>query len=157
MFVIFFSHRFSTLISRKLLRSKVTNNHRWLSTRWVGLNDGVIWCNVYCVGDDCHFSVARQLRDSNSLLACHTGGNYGNSRGIIIQDRLQVLIGKTGREALKRRVSVCDVAAIPVKVAQRVRQMLEKHSIDSVREASQGCATFYAWVSMGLIHNYITK
>lgn len=60
----------------------------------------------------------------------------------------QVLIGKTGKEALKRRVSVCDVAAIPLKVAHRVRQLVEKHDIDSVREASQGCATFYAWVSI---------
>ena len=58
-----------------------------------------------------------------------------------------MLIGKTGREALKRRVGVCDIAAIPMKVAYRVRQLLEKHNIDSVREASQGCATFYAWVS----------
>ena len=57
-------------------------------------------------------------------------------------------IGKTGRDALKRRVSICDVSAITLKVARRVRQLLEKHDIDSVREASQGCATFYAWVSV---------
>ena len=60
---------------------------------------------------------------------------------------IKVLIGKTGKEALKRRVKICDVSAIPLKVAHRVRQLLEKHDIDSVREASQGCATFYAWVS----------
>ncbi|XP_065890707.1 tropomyosin-like isoform X2 [Dysidea avara] len=57
----------------------------------------------------------------------------------------QVLIGKTGKEGLKRRVSACDVANIPVKVARRAKQLLDSHDIDSVREASQGCATFYAW------------
>ena len=70
-----------------------------------------------------------------------TMDNYSNMFGI------KVLIGKTGKEALKRRVKICDVANIPLKVAHRVRQLLEKHDIDSVREASQGCATFYAWVS----------
>ena len=104
---------------------------------------------VMCAGHDCHFPVARQLRSSDSFMASYTGSNYGNHNDIIIQGIifLQVLIGKTGKEALKRRVSVCDVAAIPLKVAHRVRQLVEKHDIDSVREASQGCATFYAWVS----------
>ena len=60
---------------------------------------------------------------------------------------IKVLIGKTGKEALKRRVKICDVATISLKIARRVRQLLEKHDIDSVQEASQGCATFYAWVS----------
>ena len=101
------------------------------------------------VGDDCNFSVAWKLRSADSFLACHTGSIYGNhSGGIVIQSCSQVLIGKTGRDGLKRRVSVCDVASITLKVGQRVRQLLEKHDIDSVREASQGCATFYAWVSV---------
>ena len=60
---------------------------------------------------------------------------------------LQVLIGKTGKEGLKRRVGACDVSNIPMKVARRAKQLLDCHDIDSVREASQGCATFYAWVS----------
>ena len=58
------------------------------------------------------------------------------------------MIGKTGKEGLKRRVSACDVSNIPMKVARRAKQLLDCHDIDSVREASQGCATFYAWVSI---------
>ena len=61
---------------------------------------------------------------------------------------LQVLIGKTGKEGLKRRVGACYVDNIPTKVAKRAKQLLDSHDIDSVREASQGCATFYAWVGI---------
>lgn len=59
----------------------------------------------------------------------------------------QVLIGKTGKWSLKRRVSECSVESIPLPTAQRALELLKSFDFDSVEEASHGCAVFYAWVS----------
>ncbi len=66
---------------------------------------------------------------------------------------LQVLIGKTGKTSLKRRVSEFSVETVPRSTAQRALHMLKNFDLDSVEEASLGCAVFYTWVRLSnIIH-----
>jgi len=60
---------------------------------------------------------------------------------------VQALVGKTGKEGLKRRCLECDAAKIPKEAAKRAQELLEKHELDEVRDVSAGAATFYVFVS----------
>ncbi|CAH1240778.1 Hypp6096 [Branchiostoma lanceolatum] len=60
---------------------------------------------------------------------------------------VQILLSKGGAEGLKRRVSACNVAKIPVAVANRSRQFLGKYSLDEIRDVSAGAATLYLWAT----------
>ncbi len=64
---------------------------------------------------------------------------------------LQILIGKTGKTSLKRRVSECNVSSIPRAVAQRVITILSRYEFTNVQDTSLGCAVFYSWVSWCLV------
>ena len=67
-----------------------------------------------------------------------------------------VLIGKTGKESLKRRVSEFKVDKLKIQMALQAKKILSKFDLADVRTVSSGAATFYAWVwSLILIDNLI--
>ncbi|CAH1267566.1 KY [Branchiostoma lanceolatum] len=58
---------------------------------------------------------------------------------------LLALIGKTGKQSLKRRVQDCEPAYISPDTAAEAKQCLGDLSLDGVRDQSSGAATFYVW------------
>ena len=65
---------------------------------------------------------------------------------------VQGIIGKTGKESLKRRCEEFNMDNVPLDVALGSRHLLKDISIDQVRKVSAGAATFYVWVSV--THSY---
>ncbi|XP_078684262.1 uncharacterized protein LOC144917815 [Branchiostoma floridae x Branchiostoma belcheri] len=65
-------------------------------------------------------------------------------------NKLLVLIGKTGKQSLKRRVKNCEPANISPETAAEAKLCLGDLSLDGVRDQSSGAATFYVW-SVGTI------
>ena len=61
---------------------------------------------------------------------------------------MQALVGKTGKEGLKRRCLECDASRINMAAAKRARQLLDRYELDEVRDVSAGAATFYVFVSI---------
>lgn len=57
-----------------------------------------------------------------------------------------VLIGKTGKESLKRRVMEFKVKNLKPELAAEVKTMFSKFDLIEVRDGSSGAATFYIWV-----------
>ena len=60
---------------------------------------------------------------------------------------VQTLIGRTGKENLKRRVGSCDPANIGLDAATKAERIIKADDLSSVSEASKGAAVFYVWVS----------
>ena len=60
---------------------------------------------------------------------------------------MQALIGKTGKEGLKRRVLECDPNKIKVEAAARTKVLLQEFDLEEIRDVSAGAAVFFAWVS----------
>ena len=61
---------------------------------------------------------------------------------------MQALLGKTGKEGLKRQVTTLEVSKINVDVANYTEKTyLQDFDLDTIRDISAGAATFYAWVS----------
>ncbi|XP_078582883.1 uncharacterized protein LOC144865781 [Branchiostoma floridae x Branchiostoma japonicum] len=58
---------------------------------------------------------------------------------------IQALVGKTGKDGLKRRVLECDPMKVPPAAAARAKEILDQFDLDSVRDVSGGAATFYVW------------
>lgn len=61
-----------------------------------------------------------------------------------------MVLGKTGRESLKRLILDFQIEKCPLEVAMGAKDYLRDYSIDQVRLVSAGCATFYVWVSITL-------
>ena len=59
---------------------------------------------------------------------------------------MQVLIGKTGKGSLKRRVAECSAENVSLPIAERASAMLQQFDAVSIQDTSLGCATFHAWV-----------
>jgi hypothetical protein len=59
---------------------------------------------------------------------------------------VQVLIGKTGKENLKRRVTDFQVNKLRIDIARKAKQLVRRFNVDDVRSVSAGAATFYVWV-----------
>jgi hypothetical protein len=59
---------------------------------------------------------------------------------------MQILIGKTGKGSLKRRVAECSAESISLPVAERASVMLQQFDAITIQDTSLGCATFHAWV-----------
>lgn len=59
---------------------------------------------------------------------------------------MQVLIGKTGKENLKRRVTDFQVSKLRIDIARKAKQLVRRFNVDDVRSVSAGAATFYVWV-----------
>ncbi|KAI8508799.1 hypothetical protein Bbelb_138980 [Branchiostoma belcheri] len=77
----------------------------------------------------------------------------GNSKAQIKDwQLLQTLMGKTGKQSLKRRIKKCQPAKLSPEVVADAKKLLQENdlTLDSVRSVSNGAATFYVW-SMGMI------
>nr|XP_006815083.1 PREDICTED: trichohyalin-like [Saccoglossus kowalevskii] len=59
--------------------------------------------------------------------------------------KMQALVGKTGKEGLKRRVLQCEISEVPIPKAKRAKQLLDEFDLDEVRDTSAGAAVFYVW------------
>ena len=64
---------------------------------------------------------------------------------------VQALVGKTGKEGLKRRCLGCEPAKLDQQAAKRAKEILDGFNLDDVRDVSAGAATFYVWVSNSYI------
>lgn len=61
---------------------------------------------------------------------------------------MQALLGKTGKEGLKRQVTSLDPLHVEMHHAVYAHsKYLEDLDLEIVRDISAGAATFYAWVS----------
>jgi len=58
-----------------------------------------------------------------------------------------VVVGKTGRESLKRLIQEFKLDNCPLEVALGANEFLNDYCIEQVPLVSAGCATFYIWVS----------
>ncbi|XP_033644900.1 reticulocyte-binding protein 2 homolog a-like [Asterias rubens] len=58
---------------------------------------------------------------------------------------MQALVGKTGKEGLKRHVLQCDPSKIPLSTARRANELLKEFDLEQVRGVSAGAAVFFAW------------
>ncbi|XP_066287072.1 uncharacterized protein [Branchiostoma lanceolatum] len=77
----------------------------------------------------------------------------GNSKAQIKNwQLLQTLMGKTGKQSLKRRIKKCQPAKLSPETVADARRLLHESdlTLESVRSVSNGAATFYVW-SMGMI------
>lgn len=63
---------------------------------------------------------------------------------------VQSLVGKTGKEGLKRRCLECNPDNIKDEDAKRAKKLMSSFDLDDVRDVSAGAATFYVW-SMAMI------
>ena len=61
---------------------------------------------------------------------------------------VQALVGKTGKESLKRRCLELDASTLQDTIARRAQKLLGKLELDEVRDISAGAATFFVWVSL---------
>lgn len=59
---------------------------------------------------------------------------------------MQALVGKTGKEGLKRRCLECEPGKLNQEAAMRAKQLFLMFGLDDVRDVSAGAATFYVWV-----------
>ncbi|KAL5003925.1 hypothetical protein ScPMuIL_017381 [Solemya velum] len=67
--------------------------------------------------------------------------------------RVQALINKKGKEALKRRVANFDHDGVLPATRNRIKAILTKYDLESVQMASVGAATFYQWVMSNVGEN----
>ena len=61
---------------------------------------------------------------------------------------VQALVGKTGKEGLKRCCLQAEPSKINPTAAQRAGTLLAEHDLEEVRDVSAGAATFFVWVSV---------
>jgi hypothetical protein len=62
-------------------------------------------------------------------------------------DNVQAILGKIGKESIKRRISLFDIDELELDIALGARKLLGNLLIGNVNQASIGAATFYVWVS----------
>ncbi|XP_033763426.1 kyphoscoliosis peptidase-like [Pecten maximus] len=73
---------------------------------------------------------------------------------------VQAIIGRTGKESLKRRINEFDINQMDLDIALGAKKMIGKTDLADIKITSLGAATFYVWV-MGLVEEmeirYIDK
>ncbi|XP_013404051.1 trichohyalin [Lingula anatina] len=64
-----------------------------------------------------------------------------------IWKNVQALVGKTGKDGLKRRCLEYDPDKLAnnMQIAKRAKELMKQHELDEVRDVSAGAATFYVW------------
>lgn len=67
------------------------------------------------------------------------------------------MVGKTGRESLKRLIQEFKIDNCPLEVAVGAKEFLQDYCIEQVRLVSAGCATFYVWVSFAVVVVVVSK
>lgn len=60
---------------------------------------------------------------------------------------MQALVGKTGKEGLKRRCLGLEPHMVDPHAAARTKVLIGQYELDEIRDVSAGAATFYLWVS----------
>ncbi|XP_076472308.1 uncharacterized protein LOC143301800 [Babylonia areolata] len=70
--------------------------------------------------------------------------------------RVQVIIGRTGKESLKRRCEEFNMDAVALDVALGSRELLKNISMEQVRKVSAGAAAFYVWTK-GMVDEMETR
>ena len=61
---------------------------------------------------------------------------------------MRVLVGKMGKDSLKKLVTSLDASQIDLETAVYAEKTyLSKHDLESIRIISEGAAVFYIWVS----------
>lgn len=64
---------------------------------------------------------------------------------------MQALLGKTGKEGLKRQVTSLDPLHVDMaKADYAFDKYLKETDLETIRDTSAGAATFYVWVSLAL-------
>ena len=61
---------------------------------------------------------------------------------------MQALVGKTGKEGLKRCCLQAEPSKINATAAHRAGTLLSELDLEEVRDVSAGAATFFVWVSL---------
>ncbi|CAH1787326.1 unnamed protein product [Owenia fusiformis] len=69
---------------------------------------------------------------------------------------VQALIGKTGRESLKRKVTEFRVDFVQHEVIMRAQHILAVYELPEVTAVSAGLATFFVWAN-GMIDEYFSR
>jgi hypothetical protein len=59
---------------------------------------------------------------------------------------VQALVGKTGKEGLKRRCLGLEPHMVKHAEAARAKVLFNQYELDEIRDVSAGAATFYLWV-----------
>lgn len=59
---------------------------------------------------------------------------------------MQNLLGKTGRDSLKRRIKLVNVNDIEKAIAKKALNQMGEIDLEMIRDVSAGAATFYVWV-----------
>uniref|UniRef100_H2Z7K6 Dynein heavy chain coiled coil stalk domain-containing protein n=1 Tax=Ciona savignyi TaxID=51511 RepID=H2Z7K6_CIOSA len=61
---------------------------------------------------------------------------------------IQTLLGKTGKDGLKRRISTFKETSVTLEIARRAKHLIgQEEDLESIRDVSAGAATFYLWVT----------
>lgn len=70
---------------------------------------------------------------------------------VLLQEwkKVQALVGKTGKEGLKRRCLEYEPQTLvkSMETATKARKRMCEFELDDVRDVSAGAATFYLWVT----------
>ena len=62
---------------------------------------------------------------------------------------MQALLGKTGKDGLKRQVTSLDPLHVDMAKADfAFEKYLKENDLETIRDVSAGAATFYVWVSV---------
>ncbi|CAG5127543.1 unnamed protein product, partial [Candidula unifasciata] len=72
-----------------------------------------------------------------------------------IWQKVQVLLGKIGKDSVMRKISNFDAAAVPLKRAQLAKKIVQPYNKNQIRDVSAGAATFYVW-AVGMIEEVET-
>ena len=56
------------------------------------------------------------------------------------------MIGKMGKDALKKRIWERDIAQITISEAEKAKILLLNLKMDEIEEISKAASTFFAWV-----------
>ena len=76
---------------------------------------------------------------------------------LLVWKNMQALLGKTGKDGLKRQVTQVDPLHIEMQHAVYANdKYLEQLDLETVRDVSAGAATFYVWVSTGIFNMFHT-
>ena len=61
------------------------------------------------------------------------------------------LMGKLGKQSIKRRIAEFQVSDLKIEVAQQAKVHNIKYTAEEVRNVSAGCGSFFVWVSFNAL------
>lgn len=82
------------------------------------------------------------------MIATYLLLNY-REKELLVWKNVQALLGKTGKEGLKRMVTSLDPLHVDMTRANfAFEKYLKETDLEAIRDISAGAATFYVWVSI---------